>query len=274
MIPLRDKNPTSRRTWVTLLLIGINVAVYFLIQPHSGRTVISLPKPSTAFNLDPTDDVAFTLAYAAVPCEITKGRPLDAGEVVATFRDGDTNSCNTDRYTGVLPEAEEPVYPGKSPWLAILTSMFLHGGLLHLGGNMLYLWIFGNNIEDRWGRALYLVFYLLAGLAATLAHVFSDTSSTVPIVGASGAIAGVMGAYLVLFPKARIMTAFVVFLIFVKEVPAALLLAGWFALQFLLDQGGVAWVAHVGGFVFGALVALAVRGVGGARPRPSPVAGW
>ncbi|RMH76163.1 MAG: rhomboid family intramembrane serine protease, partial [Actinomyces sp.] len=137
----------------------------------------------------------------------------------------------------------------------------LHGSWLHLGGNMLFLWVFGNNVEDHLGHLRYLVFYLAAGAVAALAHFALDVDSTIPVVGASGAIAGVMGAYAVWFPWARVRTIFFfLFIPFFYEIPAAALLALWFLSQFFIVPGsGVAWMAHVGGFVFGALVALAVR---------------
>jgi membrane associated rhomboid family serine protease len=188
-----------------------------------------------------------------------EGRPLGIDEVADTFSAGDDTAC-ADGGAGT------PLYPGKSVLLAVVTSMFLHGGLLHLAGNMLFLWIFGNNIEDRLGHLRYLAFYLAAGVVATLAHIAVQPDSTVPVVGASGAIAGVMGAYLVWFPKARVTTLFIFFVILFRQVQARWVLGIWFLSQFLVNPNdGVAWMAHVGGFVFGALVALLVRGSGAAR---------
>ena len=140
--------------------------------------------------------------------------------------------------------------------LTIFSSMFLHGGFLHLFGNMLYLWIFGNNIEDTLGHLRFLLFYLVCGLVAGLAQVFSNPESTVPMIGASGAVAGVLGAYLLLFPGARILTLFFIF-IFIKFVrlPALVVLGFWFFIQLLGVWGGsisnVAFFAHVGGFIAG-----------------------
>jgi membrane associated rhomboid family serine protease len=152
--------------------------------------------------------------------------------------------------------------------------MFLHGGLLHLAGNLVFLWIFGNNVEDRLGHVPYLGFYLVGGVVATLAHVFVNADSTVPVVGASGAIAAVMGAYLVWYPNARIKTVIFAFFIFFTEVRAKWLLGIWLLLQFFTsDNSGVAWVAHVGGFAFGALVGLAM-GPGGRRRPPLRPAYW
>ncbi len=150
----------------------------------------------------------------------------------------------------------------------LLTSMFLHGGFLHIGGNMLYLWIFGDNVEDALGRKRFLAFYLLCGLAASLAHLLSDPSSSVPTIGASGAISGVLGAYLVLYPRARVLTAVMYFyFIRVVMIPALFFLGFWFVLQilsasFLLVVGapsGVAYWAHVGGFLAGVVMALPLK---------------
>jgi membrane associated rhomboid family serine protease len=162
---------------------------------------------------------------------------------------------------GVTP-ADVTGRAGTSPVQAyptIITSMFMHGGWFHLIGNMLYLWIFGDNVEDLMGHAGFAIFYLIAGVAATLTHVFLNAGSTIPLVGASGAIAGVLGAYLVLFPRARILSL-VPFGFFsrIMEVPALFFLPVWFLLQFLQGVadiagtgGGVAWWAHIGGFVAG-----------------------
>ncbi|MDR7417967.1 MAG: rhomboid family intramembrane serine protease [Armatimonadota bacterium] len=153
--------------------------------------------------------------------------------------------------------------PWPQAWLGLLTSMFLHGSWMHLGGNMLYLWVFGDNVEDAMGHVGFLVFYLLAGTLAALAHIATHASSAVPLVGASGAIAGVLGAYVILYPGARILSVvFFVFLIRLVELPAALVLSLWFVLQ--LVQGlatlaapgieTVAWWAHVGGFAAGVVL--------------------
>lgn len=157
---------------------------------------------------------------------------------------------------------------------SILISMFLHGGWLHLGGNMLYLWIFGDNIEDRLGHGKYLAFYLLCGFAATLAHAVINPGSRVPSIGASGAIAGVLGAYLVLFPRARVTTLIPIFIfITIREIPAVFVLGIWFVLQLFTgaaslagdpSQGGVAYFAHIGGFLAGVFLVLLMGG----RRRP------
>ncbi|HET7483484.1 MAG TPA: rhomboid family intramembrane serine protease, partial [Actinomycetota bacterium] len=154
---------------------------------------------------------------------------------------------------------------------AMLFSTFLHAGFLHIAGNMLFLWVFGNNIEDFLGRVKFVAFYLIAGLAAGFTQVLTHTTgdaALIPAVGASGAIAGVMGAYLVLFPRARVNTLVPLFFIWtVVRLNAWVVLGIWFAFQFLTgDQSGIAWMAHVGGFVFGALAILLLGG----RPQSPP----
>jgi hypothetical protein len=154
------------------------------------------------------------------------------------------------------------------PMATVLTSMFLHGGWVHLIGNMWYLWLFGDNVEDRLGHAGFLVFYLASGVAAAALHVFITPWSPVPTVGASGAIAGVLGAYAVLYPRAKVVTLVpIVFFIQIVALPALLVLGFWFVVQFFTGAltlggggGGVAWWAHIGGFLFGMIVALFARG--------------
>jgi len=248
VLPLKDYNPTRRFPAVTVVLILINVGVYFFVQRPFDEGV--------------KQDI-FAFEVAAIPCEVVQGRPLTGDELERTLEEDDT-ACETG-----AAEVGTAVFPNKSVWLALLYSMFLHGGLLHLGGNMLFLWIFGNNIEDRMGIGGYVGFYLLAGFAASAAHILVQPDSTVPVVGASGAIAGVMGAYMVLFPNVRIRSLIILFvLVLFRDIPAKWLLGFWFVTQFFTDSSkGVAWVAHVGGFVFGALVALLLRD----RLRPSRV---
>ena len=250
VIPLKDYNPTRHFPYVTVLLIAVNVLVYLFVQrPLENR---------------PGEDLGFTLQYAAIPCEVVEGRGLTDDEIIRTFEGGDQEAC--DRVGTVT--ADEETFPRKQVWLAIVYSMFLHGGILHIAGNMLYLWIFGNNIEDRMGSFPYLVFYLLSGLAAAIAHIAVQPNSTIPVVGASGPVAGVMGAYLVLFPQVPIRTLIIFFFVLIRDIPALWLLGFWFVLQFFTNPNeGVAWVAHVGGFVFGAIIALLLR----ERLRPSRV---
>lgn len=152
-------------------------------------------------------------------------------------------------------------------WMTIFTSMFMHGGWLHLLGNMLFLWIFGNNVEDRLGRVRYLMFYLLCGVIAVFANALPDVNSNVPMIGASGAIAGILGAYLVLYPHARILVIIPIFLFFTTVwLPAWLVLAIWFGLQIVSNlltdggHGGVAWSAHIGGFVAGMILIIVFTG--------------
>ena len=166
--------------------------------------------------------------------------------------------------------AHHGVIPARLQWVDVLTSIFLHGGWLHLIGNMWFLWIYGDNVEDILGHAQYLVFYLLCGLAATMVHVVFNADSRVPTIGASGAIAGVMGAYVVKFPHSKITTlVLVVVFITTMEIPAYLILLYWFVIQFFsgvgsmghshLSQGGVAWFAHIGGFLAGVALILVMR---------------
>jgi membrane associated rhomboid family serine protease len=161
--------------------------------------------------------------------------------------------------------AQWGIVPDNLHLFSLLTSMFLHGGWLHLLGNMLFLWVFGRNLEDLIGGGRFLVFYLLCGLAAAVVHVIANPHSPMPTIGASGAIAGVMGAYLIKFPRARILTLVpIVFFITTLEIPAAFLLIWWFAIQFFsgfgslaetdYTGGGIAWFAHVGGFLAGILL--------------------
>jgi membrane associated rhomboid family serine protease len=226
VIPLRDENPTRRRAYVTLVLIVLNVGVFFFWQ-HSP---------------DAPSGGAFEYEHAVIPCEVTTFEPLAYDEI---------NSGTCIRGDGAVAP-----FPGKQVLVAIVVSMFLHGGIAHLAGNMLFLWVFGNNVEDRVGHLRYLGFYLVAGVLATLAHVALQPGSTAPLVGASGAIAGLMGAYLLWYPNARILS-WVLF--FPVHVRAKWLLLYWFGSQFFLDPNqGVAWGAHVGGFVVGVLFALVI----------------
>ena len=153
--------------------------------------------------------------------------------------------------------------------LTIFTSTFLHGGILHLGGNMLYLWIFGKNVEDATGHSRFILFYLFSGVAAALVQCSVDPGSAVPMIGASGAISGILGAYLLLYPRARVKTLIFIFLfITTVDIPAMVLLSLWFFVQIIFSHGqGVAWFAHIGGFLFGLVtIKLFTRGM---RPRPA-----
>jgi membrane associated rhomboid family serine protease len=234
VIPLKDSVPTERTPWLTIILIVVNVAVYFGLQ---GGGILSGP------------DQATVIDYGAIPYEIT-----NPGDECAAA--GQSIVCEGQE--GVTGEA-----PDQPPtWLTVLTAMFMHGSILHLGGNMLFLWIFGNNIEDSMSKIRFVVFYLLGGLAALALQVVVEPDSAVPTIGASGAIAAVLGGYLLRYPRARIITAiFIVFFFTVLELPALLVLGFWFAQQILFgylewgsptgDGGGVAYFAHIGGFAFG-----------------------
>lgn len=261
MLPLRDENPVRTTPVVTWAIVAACIVAYLLWQPD--------PFSST------TADLEFNLRNAAIPCELVTGEPLTSDEIVATVQLGDEQAC------GVGDPASPPLASGKNVWLAAVVSMFLHGSVMHIAGNMLFLWVFGNNIEDRLGRVGFALFYLAGGLVATAAHVLVDPSSTVPVVGASGAIAAVMGAYLVWYPDAPVRTIVIFFFITIMDVRAKWLLGFWFVLQFFTDPNdGVAWMAHVGGFAFGMLVALVLRGVGrgpDVRTVPGPAnpdGGW
>jgi len=213
MIPLRDANPSHRTPWVTLAVIVVNALVFFY--------EVSLSEPSL-------ERLVFTLGM--VPARVT-----------------------------VFPTSPEIGFG--DAFFPLFSSMFLHGGWLHLIGNMWFLWIFGDNIEDRLGHARFLLFYLLCGVTAGGAHTLFNLNSTIPTIGASGAVAGVLGAYFVTFPRARVLTLIPVFFLNLVELPAYLILLYWFVIQLFSGtasivtgsaaRGGVAWWAHVGGFVIG-----------------------
>jgi membrane associated rhomboid family serine protease len=240
VIPLHDENPTSRRAIVTLAIIAACIVVYLFVQPSIGS--------------DTAQDVQFDYDHAAVPYELSHGRPLTNCQVFTAVGSSQAPVvCR--RAVGAVAFS-----PGKSVWLSVLYSMFFHGSWLHIAGNLLFLWVFGNNVEDRLGHAGFALFYLAAGVAATAAQVAVDVSSTAPMIGASGAIAGVMGAYLVWFPRAKVNTLFFVIIIVWFKIQARWILLAWFVLQFFTSpNSGVAWVAHVGGFVFGVVVGLLFR---------------
>jgi membrane associated rhomboid family serine protease len=249
VIPLSDLNPTRRFPWATILLIVVCVAVYFVLQPvgHHGLFHFGLVETDV-------EELEFSLGRAAIPCEITHDRPLTDDEVRATYNEGKTAACG-------IGDPHSPAHvPGKNVYLALLYSMFLHGSIAHLAGNMLFLWVFGNNIEDSMGHTRFVAFYLLCGVVAAASQLLVDPGSRVPMVGASGAISGVMGAYILLYPRVRVHTLLTLgFFITTVTLPAYVILGYWFVLQLLLGtvgalagaQGGVAFWAHVGGFVAG-----------------------
>lgn len=257
VIPVHDVNPVRRTPWVTYGLVAINVAV-LLLTPTSQKAVTTGPAPTALCK-----QYAFYERYAAIPREMIRNRPL---ALVATGQPG--QRPGTCLVSG-------PTYQ-KIPALSVLFSMFLHEGWLHLLGNMLFLWIFGNNLEDRFGRLLYLLFYVFCGYVAAYGFAAASPASATPLIGASGAIAGVLGAYLVLYPRAKVWSL-VPFLFFIPlRIPAWLVLGLWFVLQWAYSAGyatagagSVAYLAHVFGFVSGAIIGFLVRA---ASPPRRPVA--
>ena len=225
MLPIRDINPTRITPIFTIALILANVAIFFLWQPQ----------------VDSAEGEEFLYENAAIACELTTGDPLSTQEI----------------RSGRCEEAPaNEVFPEKNVLLSAAVSMFLHGGLFHLLGNMWFLWIFGNNVEEAFGNVGYLGLYLLGGLAATAGFVIANPDTTEPLVGASGAIAAILGAYLVLFPTHQVLSLFFVFFV---PIPAVIFLGLWFISQFGIQDVQVAWEAHAVGFVFGVLVALPLR---------------
>jgi len=250
VIPIRDENPTARRAIVTILLIVVNLAIYFGIQ---------LPKSGDA-------EALFEYRWAGVPCELHTGKP-------AVFTPDQRIAPAACAVPASGIEGPQTAFPDKNVWLAVFFSMFLHASILHVLGNMLFLWIFGNNVEDQLGHVGFLVLYLVGGIVASLVHIAGNLDSTAPFLGASGAIAVVMGAYIVWFPRARVLTLVPIVLIFVPvRLPAIVVLGLWFVLQFLTQStSGIATLSHIGGFVFGMLVAFVLaRAAGFPRPVTEP----
>lgn len=243
MIPLRDDNPTHRFPILTVGLIAACLAV-FLLQ---------LQKPADG-SLEGRQ--AFTCEFGLVADYVTDGADPP----------GDTTAC-------------ESLAQSHNRYLGLFSSQFLHGGWLHLIGNMLFLWVFGNNIEDRLGRLRFLPFYLICGALAGLAHVLSDPESAIPLIGASGAISGVLGAYLVLYPRIGVWTVVLPFFFLPFKIPAWMWLIIYFGLQFLYlgqlatagvdEAGGVAYLAHIGGFVAGAALIKVFAAGREEPPRPA-----
>ncbi len=247
VFPIKDRNPTHHVAFLTIALIVINIAVFAFVQDR-GPSLAGVTTPDGTEVSIPQGD-KFNLQHAAIPCEITQRRALDFSEVQELFR-GSTDRCDSiDR---------DQLFPNKSVALSALASMFLHSDWFHLLFNMWFLWLFGNNIEDHLGPVRFVAFYLLAGAAATATHVVLQPDSAIPLIGASGAIAGVMGTYLIWFPQAPIRTY--VFPFFVFSIRAIWLLLAWFILQFFTGADSqVAWGAHVGGFMFGVIVGALIR---------------
>jgi membrane associated rhomboid family serine protease len=239
VLPIKDDIPTRRFPILTVAIIVACVIVYFGVE----RGGLGLGKVGEERVLE----------YGAIPYELTH-----PGEECAPVAGGQI-AC--EGQPGVMGQA-----PDQPPWwVTAFASMFLHGSLLHLGGNMLFLWIFGNNVEDSMGRLRFVAFYLLGGLAAVVAQTLTDPNAAVPTVGASGAIAAVLGGYAILYPRARVITVIFIIIFFtIVELPALIVLGVWFLLQVLYGSaqlaqplgggGGVAYFAHIGGFVFGLLL--------------------
>ena len=225
--PYKDDNPRIVVPFVTYAIIALNLIV-FIYQIGLGFTA----------------GQEFTLSFGLIPATFTD---LPRGEITLAYAQYLSEVTNSRIFLNSIPN---------SPYITAFTSMFMHGSWLHLFGNMLFLWIFGNNIEDFLGKIKYILFYLLSGLGASMVHIIFHPNSLTPVIGASGAVSGIMGAYLILYPTARVRTLVFVF-IFVTfvDIPAFVFLVVWFLFQFLYVGGqGVAWLAHVGGFLIGLLL--------------------
>ncbi len=250
MFPIGDENERGHGpAFVSLALIGLNIFVFLVLQGAGASQA----------------GAEFTYGFSAVPVEIVNQVDLTEPEPITI-----------DGQTVLVPQE-----PGPSPiWLTLITSMFMHGGLLHLAGNMLFLWVFGDNVEHRIGHGLFLGFYLLVGVIASVAQILVNTDSVIPTLGASGAISGVLGAYFVMFPTNRVN----VFLLrAVVPVPAIVAIGMWAALQVIAgfgdltgEAGGVAYMAHIGGFLAGAAAGLLFRIVFNEprRPRGMPASAY
>jgi rhomboid family protein len=271
VFPIRDNIPTGRFPVITVLIIAINVAVFLFFQHPAGFNSVDNEK---------------VIKYGAIPYELTHpGKECGDGTRVSrggklVGEGGASIACEGQTVQTSAGPVKITDVEGSHPsaWLTIFTAMFMHGGFLHIAGNMLFLWIFGNNVEDSMGRLRFVVFYLLGGIAALGLQTAIDASSTVPTIGASGAIAAVLGGYLLLFPRARVVTVVFLFVFFtVLELPAIAFLGIWIAQQILFGAadltnptgggGGVAYFAHIGGFAFGL---LAIKAFATRRKEPEP----
>jgi membrane associated rhomboid family serine protease len=238
LIPIRDLNPHRRFPVITLLLIAANVVAFIA----TSRSILGGISPEAAFH------------YGAVPCDVL-------------------SRC------AQLSLELDTEFPGRSPFISLFTSMFMHADILHIGFNMLFLWVFGNNVEDRLGRIRFPIFYVVTGLAASFAQILVSPSAPVPTIGASGAISGLLGAYVILWPRATIISLVPLgFFFFSVRTPAWVSLGLWFVVQIfgglaglgLSEQtGGVAFLAHVGGFVAGMFLIVPF---GGRRTEPHGLA--
>jgi membrane associated rhomboid family serine protease len=248
-IPLRDDHSAREVPWLTLALMALNVVVFLFVQPAGFQSGVAAETVTQddVWQIQERDE--FTYRWGAVPCEVL------TGEAVIDEPDG----CD-DPVSPYLP-AE------KSVLLSLLSAMFLHGSIDHLAGNMLFLWVFGKAVEERLGRANFAGLYLIGGVLATFGFIATNPESAVPLVGASGAIAVAMGAYLVLFPRGRILTVTGPVPLQVVYVPAAIVLALYFVTQFFTSDDSVAWQAHAAGMVAGLIGAAVLASVPAVRAR-------
>ncbi len=270
MIPIKDNIPTDRFPVVTVTLIVANFIVYILAIRHGG-SFWSGPDTQEVLKYGA---IPYSLTHSGAHCaEFAQQTAFGVPQAVGLF-------CNGQ----VLPDhtiAHVPAANTLPAWETVLTAMFMHASILHIGGNMLFLWIFGNNVEDAMGPVKFIIFYLLGGVAALALQVAVGPNSTAPTIGASGAIAAVLGAYIVLYPRARVLTLVLIILFFtVIELPAFVMIGIWFVEQALFaglgatnptnGGGGVAYFAHIGGFLFGLATVklLATRRAPPAPPIP------
>ncbi len=260
MIPIKDNIPTDRFPVVTALLILGNVVVYLLAVSHGG-------------SLWSGPDTAVVVKYGAIPYALT--HPGSHCGLVPTLSGG-VIACTGQAGVAGVPPNTIPT------WQTVFTSMFMHASFLHIAGNMVFLWIFGNNVEDSMGPLRFIAFYLVSGICALAVQVAISPNATVPTIGASGAIAGVLGGYIVLYPRARILTfVIIIFFVTVIELPALVMLILWFAAQAAFaaadlthptgGAGGVAYFAHIGGFIFGVAAIRLLARRRHAVPPPRPV---
>lgn len=257
LFPIGDDNQGRLTTPVVVYaIIALNLAVFLFFQ-QAGMT---------------EQGEYFTYGYSVIPLEITSGKDIVGPVEVPNaplVRDPRTGRP----VKPVIPEA-----PGPNPiYLTLLTSMFMHGGWAHILGNMLFLWVFGDNIEDNFGHTKFLLFYLICGIAASFAQIAASPNSVIPSLGASGAIAGVLGAYIVMFPHNRVRNLVIYYIITVIELPAIVVLGYWILLQVIsqytasfqhtTESGGVAYLAHIGGFVVGLILSFVFRRRQNQQPR-------
>lgn len=248
-LPFRDDRARTQVPWVTLGLLVLNVVIFLFIQP-SGFQPGAIDDPTGQLQeWQVRDHDEFAYRYGTVACEVVTGDP------VVTDPDG----CD---------RADSPYLPAsKSIVLSLFTAIFLHGSVDHLAGNMLFLWVFGAHVEQRLGRGNFLGLYVVGGIVASLGYVAANRASADPLIGASGAIAVAMGAYLVLVPRGRVLTVIATAAFQVVYVPAAVVLALFFVTQFFTEDDSVAWEAHAVGMVVGVVAALVLSRIPAVRRR-------